>query len=153
MLEKMGKIDNSRSVHSFPFKRTNGGFNFTCIPPCSRDAQFADLGAIPRIYVSSLLKFVPVAVNAVASDAICSKRLAGSAVGLKGKSFLLFLLSTKLPARLRFLRFSEEENNPRKTISDMTHVNIYPIGWYQTQISSSIRFLPRLEPFSESAGL
>ena len=83
-------------------------FNFTCIPPCSRDAQFADLGAMPRIYVSSLLKSVPVAVNAVASDAICSKRLAVSAVGLNGKSFLLFLLSTKLPVRLRFFRFSEK---------------------------------------------
>lgn len=74
---------------------------------------------MPRIYVSSLLKSVPVAVNAVASDAICSNRLAGSAVGLNGKSFLLFLVSTKLPARLRFFRFSEKPQYKENDISDV----------------------------------
>lgn len=100
---------------------------------------------MPRIYVSSLLKSVPVAVNAVASDAICSKRLTGSAVGLNGKSFLLFLLSTKLPARLRFFRFSEKHQYRENDLNYEPEKPLTKKRMVANSISSSMTFLPRLK--------
>jgi len=56
--------------------------------------------------VSSLLNSVPVAINAVANDAICSNLLFGSSVGMKGNNFLRFLDTTKPLDRFFLLRLS-----------------------------------------------
>ena len=50
-----------------------------------------------------MLKTAPVAVSAVASEAIWRSRCAGSSLGLKGSSFRFFFLdTTSAPAGFRF---------------------------------------------------
>ena len=49
-----------------------------------------------------MLKTAPVAVSAVAREAIWRSRCAGSSLGMKGSSFLFFLDTTSAPAGFRF---------------------------------------------------
>jgi hypothetical protein len=56
-----------------------------------------------------LLKTAPVAVSAVASEAIWRSRCAGSSLGMKGSSFLFFLDTTSAPAGFRFRFFASDD--------------------------------------------
>jgi hypothetical protein len=66
----------------------------------------AERGAMPGTYVRWLLKTAPVAVSAVASEAIWRRRWAGSSLGLNGSSRLFFLDTSSGPAGFRFRFFT-----------------------------------------------
>jgi hypothetical protein len=80
----------------------------------------AERGAMRGTYVSWLLKTAPVAVSAVASEAIWRRRWAGSSLGLNGSSLLFFLDTSSAPAGFRLRFFTTGAAGPRWILKKST---------------------------------